>query len=201
MDTSKAELVLLAQCPICQELCQDNRQLAQCRHSFCFECLKSWWIQHQYNFKCPLCKQDAILPEGDINLAAKDFQKNSLVEILSKWNEQPKPLQPPLVSGLQSQEPSKTCDICSNEAKIYCVNCDEQFCVEHSTEIHSKKRKDHQLVDISKKKEVQKEKCAKHPSEFISFFCHSCNLIVCRGKSSNQLTRRLCINRTFITNT
>lgn len=46
------------QCPICQECMCVPQSLQKCKHTYCYECLKNWFIKsiRINNLRCPMCR-------------------------------------------------------------------------------------------------------------------------------------------------
>lgn len=46
------------QCPICQECMCVPQSLQKCKHTYCYECLKNWFIKSIKinNLRCPMCR-------------------------------------------------------------------------------------------------------------------------------------------------
>jgi len=60
-------------CPICYlEFQEPKGIIVECRHSFCFECIKDW-LDVQFN--CPLCKVEILHIEK-----LKDGQTLEIIE-------------------------------------------------------------------------------------------------------------------------
>ncbi|XP_029358588.1 zinc-binding protein A33-like [Echeneis naucrates] len=57
-------------CPICFEVFRDP-VLLSCTHSFCKDCLKSWWREKAHN--CPVCKRRSSKDEPPSNRALKNL--------------------------------------------------------------------------------------------------------------------------------
>lgn len=65
-------------CPVCKEIFQDPVILT-CTHSFCNECLESWWAQ-KTTLECPLCKRQSSQRNPPLNLALKTLCEDFLQE-------------------------------------------------------------------------------------------------------------------------
>uniref|UniRef100_A0A3Q3GE68 Tripartite motif containing 35-13 n=1 Tax=Labrus bergylta TaxID=56723 RepID=A0A3Q3GE68_9LABR len=50
-------------CPVCHEMFEDPVVLS-CSHSFCKDCLKSWWREKQI-CECPICKEIALFTPAE----------------------------------------------------------------------------------------------------------------------------------------
>ncbi|KAM9361878.1 nuclear factor 7, ovary-like [Symphorus nematophorus] len=56
-------------CPVCSDIFRDPVVLS-CSHSFCKDCLQSWWRQKQTQ-ECPVCKRRSSKDQPPLNLALK----------------------------------------------------------------------------------------------------------------------------------
>ncbi|XP_034465641.1 nuclear factor 7, brain-like [Hippoglossus hippoglossus] len=65
-------------CPVCQDVFRDPVILS-CSHSFCKDCLKSWWKDKEVK-ECPLCKRRSSMMEPPVNLALKNLCETFLQE-------------------------------------------------------------------------------------------------------------------------
>ncbi|XP_047197627.1 zinc-binding protein A33-like [Hippoglossus stenolepis] len=64
-------------CPVCQDVFRDP-VLLSCSHSFCKDCLKSWWKDKEVR-ECPLCKRRSSMEEPP-NLVLKNVCETFLQE-------------------------------------------------------------------------------------------------------------------------
>ncbi|XP_051271608.1 nuclear factor 7, ovary-like isoform X2 [Dicentrarchus labrax] len=65
-------------CPVCHDVFTDP-VLLSCSHSFCRDCLKSWWGVKQSR-QCPLCKMLSSKTEPPLNLVLKNLCEAFLLE-------------------------------------------------------------------------------------------------------------------------
>ncbi|CAB1426573.1 unnamed protein product, partial [Pleuronectes platessa] len=65
-------------CPICHDVYRDP-VLLSCSHSFCKDCVKSWWKDKEVK-ECPLCKRRSSKDEPPVNLALKNLCETFLQE-------------------------------------------------------------------------------------------------------------------------
>ena len=65
-------------CPVCHDVFRDP-VLLSCSHSFCQDCLKSWWKDKAVK-ECPLCKRRHSKGEPLINLVLKNLCETFLQE-------------------------------------------------------------------------------------------------------------------------
>ncbi|XP_035000015.2 nuclear factor 7, brain-like [Hippoglossus stenolepis] len=65
-------------CPVCRDVFRDPVVLS-CSHSFCKDCLKSWWKDKEVK-ECPLCKRRSSRSEPPGNLVLKNLCETFLQE-------------------------------------------------------------------------------------------------------------------------
>ncbi|XP_034460781.1 nuclear factor 7, brain-like [Hippoglossus hippoglossus] len=65
-------------CPVCHDVFRDP-VLLSCSHSFCKDCVKSWWEDKEVK-ECPLCKRRSSMFEPPCNLALKNLCETFLQE-------------------------------------------------------------------------------------------------------------------------
>ena len=65
-------------CAVCQDVFRDPIVLS-CSHSFCKDCLKSWWKDKEVK-ECPLCKRRALKRKPPCNLVLKNLCETFLQE-------------------------------------------------------------------------------------------------------------------------
>ncbi|XP_060934105.1 zinc-binding protein A33-like [Limanda limanda] len=65
-------------CPVCQDVFRDPVVLL-CSHSFCKDCVKSWWKDKEVK-ECPLCKKRHSMIEPPVNLVLKNLCEAFLQE-------------------------------------------------------------------------------------------------------------------------
>jgi WD40 repeat protein len=81
-----SQLEEIAKCPVCFDLHEDNRAFLPCRHSICVVCCQQW-LSKGSNF-CPVCrtKVENIPKTSDPKAFPPDFQKNSMIQVISKMS-------------------------------------------------------------------------------------------------------------------
>ncbi|XP_074535610.1 nuclear factor 7, ovary-like [Halichoeres trimaculatus] len=107
-------------CPVCHEVFKDP-VLLSCSHSFCKDCLQSWWREKE-DRECPVCKRrhsKVLLPP---NLALKNLCESFLQE--------------------RGQRPSEDlCSLHSEKLKLFCLDDQQPVCVVcRDSEKHSEHR-------------------------------------------------------------
>ncbi|XP_034469468.1 E3 ubiquitin-protein ligase TRIM39-like [Hippoglossus hippoglossus] len=65
-------------CPVCHDVFRDP-VLLSCSHSFCKDCVKSWWKDKEVK-ECPLCHRRSSRSEPPVNLALKNLCETFLQE-------------------------------------------------------------------------------------------------------------------------
>ncbi|XP_074535755.1 nuclear factor 7, brain-like [Halichoeres trimaculatus] len=104
-------------CPVCCEIFKDP-VLLSCTHSFCKDCLQSWWKQKSTR-ECPVCKRRSSKDRPPLNLALKNLCESFLQE--------------------RGQRPSEDlCSLHSEKLKLFCLDHQEPVClVCRDSETHS----------------------------------------------------------------
>ncbi|XP_074536054.1 nuclear factor 7, ovary-like [Halichoeres trimaculatus] len=106
-------------CPICHEIFKDP-VLLSCTHSFCEDCLKSWWRENKYR-ECPVCKARHSKKKPPCNLALKNLCESFLLE--------------------RDQKPEDLCGLHSEKLKLFCLDDEQTVCVVcRDSEKHSEHR-------------------------------------------------------------
>uniref|UniRef100_A0A8C4DSD2 Nuclear factor 7, brain n=2 Tax=Dicentrarchus labrax TaxID=13489 RepID=A0A8C4DSD2_DICLA len=107
-------------CPICHDVFRDPVVLS-CSHSFCKDCLKSWWTEKQ-TCECPVCKRRSSRKEPPCNLTLKNLCESFLQE-----------------SDQRSSE--ALCSLHSEKLKLFCLDHQQPVCVVcRDSEKHSNHR-------------------------------------------------------------
>ncbi|XP_030280683.1 nuclear factor 7, brain-like [Sparus aurata] len=65
-------------CPVCHDVFREPVVLS-CSHSFCKDCLQSWWTERQTR-ECPVCKRRSSRDEPPLSLALKNLCETFLQE-------------------------------------------------------------------------------------------------------------------------
>ncbi|XP_078098603.1 nuclear factor 7, brain-like [Sander vitreus] len=123
-------------CLVCHEVFRDPVVLS-CSHSFCKDCLKSWWTEKQTQ-ECPVCKRRSSKPEPPRNLELKKLCLSFLQQ--------------------RDQRASEAlCSLHSEKLKLFCLDHQQPVCV---VCLHSEKHSNHIIRPIDEaarqhKKELQ----------------------------------------------
>ncbi|XP_030592379.1 nuclear factor 7, brain-like [Archocentrus centrarchus] len=95
-------------CPVCQNIFTDP-VLLSCSHSFCRDCLKSWW-RADPTHKCPICMRRS---------SREDPPRNLVLKNLCEW-------------FLQQRDQRASEDLCSlhsEKLKLFCLDHQQPVCV------------------------------------------------------------------------
>ncbi|XP_069391329.1 E3 ubiquitin-protein ligase TRIM39-like [Paralichthys olivaceus] len=95
-------------CPVCHDVFRDP-VLLSCSHSFCNDCVKSWWKDKEVK-DCPLCKRRSSMEHPPVNLALKN-----LCETFSQERDQ---------SSSQA-----LCSLHSENLRLFCLDHLQPVCV------------------------------------------------------------------------
>uniref|UniRef100_A0A8D0A005 Tripartite motif containing 35 n=1 Tax=Sander lucioperca TaxID=283035 RepID=A0A8D0A005_SANLU len=106
-------------CPVCHDVFRDPVVLS-CSHSFCKDCLQSWWTEKPTQ-ECPVCKKRSLY-EPPCNLVLKNLCESFLLE--------------------RDQRTSETlCSLHSEKLKLFCLDHQQPVCVVcRDSEKHSNHR-------------------------------------------------------------
>ncbi|XP_054473911.1 zinc-binding protein A33-like [Anoplopoma fimbria] len=95
-------------CPVCHEVFRDPVVLS-CSHSFCKDCLKSWWREKPTQ-ECPVCKRISSKKNPPCNLVLKNLCERFLQE--------------------RDQRASEAlCSLHSEKLKLFCLDHQQPVCV------------------------------------------------------------------------
>uniref|UniRef100_UPI0037E87D28 E3 ubiquitin-protein ligase TRIM35-like n=1 Tax=Semicossyphus pulcher TaxID=241346 RepID=UPI0037E87D28 len=95
-------------CPVCQDVFRDPVVLS-CSHSFCKDCLKSWWRQRPTR-ECPVCNRRPSKEEPPCNLVLKNLCEAFLQERDQRASED-------------------LCSLHSEKLKLFCLDHQQPVCV------------------------------------------------------------------------
>ncbi|XP_053171951.1 nuclear factor 7, brain-like [Scomber japonicus] len=95
-------------CPVCHEVFRDPVILS-CSHSFCKDCLKSWW-REKPTHECPVCKRRSSRTDPPRNLALKNLCESFLQD--------------------RDQRASEAlCSLHSEKLKLFCLDHQQPVCL------------------------------------------------------------------------
>ncbi|XP_074494032.1 zinc-binding protein A33-like [Sebastes fasciatus] len=124
-------------CPVCYEIFRDPVVLS-CSHSFCKDCLQSWWREKQTR-ECPVCKRRSSKSDPPRNLALKNLCEAFLQE--------------------RDQRGSETlCSLHSEKLRLFCLDHQQPVClVCKESRIHT----DHRFRPIDEAAQDHKQELQK----------------------------------------
>ncbi|XP_062257399.1 zinc-binding protein A33-like [Platichthys flesus] len=95
-------------CPVCRDVFRDP-VLLSCSHSFCKDCVKSWWKDKEVK-EYPLCKTISPMSQPTVNLALKNLCETFLQE--------------------RDQSPSHViCNLHSEKLRLFCLDHQQPVCL------------------------------------------------------------------------
>ncbi|XP_051284523.1 nuclear factor 7, ovary-like [Dicentrarchus labrax] len=100
-------------CPICHDIFKDP-VLLSCSHSFCKDCLQSWWAEKTIH-ECPVCKRRSSRSDPPSNLALKNLCEAFLQEL-----------------SLEEKAAARSealCSLHSEKLKLFCLDHQQPVCV------------------------------------------------------------------------
>ncbi|XP_014851104.1 PREDICTED: nuclear factor 7, ovary-like [Poecilia mexicana] len=107
-------------CPVCQEVFKDPVVLS-CSHSFCKECLKSWW-REKPSRECPVCKRRSSKADPPLNLVLKNLCETFLQQSDQRVSED-------------------LCSLHSEKLKLFCLDHQQPVClVCRDSDLHTEHR-------------------------------------------------------------
>ncbi|XP_059183069.1 E3 ubiquitin-protein ligase TRIM35-like [Centropristis striata] len=120
-------------CSVCHDIFKDP-VLLSCSHSFCKDCLQSWWTGKQTK-ECPVCKRRSSKDDPPCNLVLKNLCESFLQE--------------------RDQRASEAlCSLHAEKLKLFCLDHQQPVCVVCS---HSKEHTNHRFRPIDEAAQQLKE--------------------------------------------
>ncbi|XP_051812351.1 nuclear factor 7, brain-like [Acanthochromis polyacanthus] len=120
-------------CPICQDVFTDPVILS-CSHSFCRDCLKTWWRQKPTH-DCPVCKKRSSRLEPPCNLVLKNLCESFQQQRFQRSSE-------------------SLCSFHSEKLKLFCLDHQQPVCVVCKD---SQKHSSHRFRPIDEAAQEQRE--------------------------------------------
>ncbi|XP_071854465.1 uncharacterized protein [Apostichopus japonicus] len=170
-------------CSVCLDQFKEPKQLP-CLHRYCRNCLETV-IQASYDgtLKCPLCKQEYVIPENGVDDFKTDFHMKSMIEFIH------------LRKCIENKD-FKKCVSCfkNTEVSAYCFKCRDYLCDQcYKVHVTSKMFTDHKShilrLDNIEGKNMTLDKltsltedprCHIHAKKEAQLCCSSCgNVPVC----------------------
>ncbi|KAM4583348.1 nuclear factor 7, brain-like isoform 1-T3 [Fundulus diaphanus] len=107
-------------CPVCQDIFKDPVVLS-CSHSFCKECLKTWWREKAAQ-ECPVCKTMSFIKDPPVSLVLKRLCETFLQQREQRTSED-------------------LCSLHSEKLKLFCLDHQQPVChICRDSEKHTKHR-------------------------------------------------------------
>ncbi|XP_045897789.1 nuclear factor 7, ovary-like [Micropterus dolomieu] len=100
-------------CPVCQDIFK-NPVVLSCSHSFCKDCLQSWWEVNPIQ-QCPVCKRRSSKSDPPCNLALKNLCEAFQQKL-----------------SLEEEAPAESEDLCSlhsEKLKLFCLDHQKPVCL------------------------------------------------------------------------
>uniref|UniRef100_A0A4W6ESQ1 Uncharacterized protein n=1 Tax=Lates calcarifer TaxID=8187 RepID=A0A4W6ESQ1_LATCA len=98
-------------CPVCHDIFKEP-VLLSCSHSFCKDCLQSWWKEKLIH-ECPVCKRKSSKSDPPICLPLKNLCETFLLERDQRTSAGSEPL----------------CSLHSEKLKLFCLDHQQPVCV------------------------------------------------------------------------
>ncbi|XP_068450373.1 nuclear factor 7, ovary-like [Clinocottus analis] len=111
-------------CSVCQDIFKDPVVLS-CSHSFCRDCLKSWW-KGKPTRECPVCRRRSSRSEPPVSLALKNLCESFLLE-------------------RDQRAPETLCSLHSEKLRLFCLDHQQPVCLVCRD---SKTHKNHRITPI-----------------------------------------------------
>ncbi|XP_022108853.1 E3 ubiquitin-protein ligase TRIM71-like [Acanthaster planci] len=172
------------ECSICTLRFKQPRVL-DCLHNFCLPCLQDMLKgqkQCGLTLDCPLCRQGTLLKGKILDDLPTNFTLTALVEEVTMMERL-------INEGQGSEIKCQGCDE-GNGAISVCRNCDHFLCPDcHRAHERMTVMKSHhtdmlaqlQTGEVAYKSKLREQvpKCGKHPDQNLSFYCDTCEQLVC----------------------
>ncbi|KAK2861640.1 hypothetical protein Q5P01_001173 [Channa striata] len=127
-------------CSVCQDIFKDP-VLLTCSHSFCKNCVQTWWRRKQTN-ECPVCKTVSQKNDPPRNLALKNLCEAFLLDRDQR-------------SSAASED---LCSLHSEKLKLFCLDHEQPVCV---VCLHSKTHTGHKFRPVNEAAQDQREELRK----------------------------------------
>ncbi|XP_062270496.1 nuclear factor 7, brain-like [Scomber scombrus] len=127
-------------CPVCHDI-YTNPVILTCSHSFCKDCLQSWWKEKQIR-ECPICMERPLMSDPPRNLALKNLCEAFLQER----------------TQISSAGSEPLCSLHSERLKLFCLDHQQPVCV---VCLHSEAHNNHRFRPINEAAQGHKEEIQK----------------------------------------
>ncbi|XP_062270521.1 E3 ubiquitin-protein ligase TRIM39-like [Scomber scombrus] len=127
-------------CPVCHDI-YTNPVILTCSHSFCKDCLQTWWREKQIQ-ECPICMERPLMSDPPRNLALKNLCEAFLQDRDRR----------------STAESELLCDLHSEKLKIFCLDHQQPVCL---VCLHSETHKNHKFRPINEAAQDHKEELQK----------------------------------------
>ncbi|XP_067442424.1 E3 ubiquitin-protein ligase TRIM39-like [Thunnus thynnus] len=127
-------------CPVCHDIYK-NPVVLTCSHSFCKECLQSWWSRKQIH-ECPVCNERPLMSDPPCNLALKNLCEAFLLKRDQR----------------ASAGSEDLCSLHSEKLKLFCLDHQQPVCL---VCLHSKTHTNHRFRPIDEAAQDHKEELRK----------------------------------------
>jgi len=171
------KLFEIDKCPICHDPFKDPRSLP-CVHTFCCECISRCITTARRNpsdqMRCPMCREDFLVPEGGGAGLPKNIFITQTVELKR-------------LSSAMAEE--MACEVCEKPASAVkmCTTCIQRLC-EACCKSHEKIRttRTHRLFSLRRSSEESDEVakmmrtyCKEHDERIVEMYCNKCEEVMC----------------------
>ncbi|XP_071854982.1 uncharacterized protein [Apostichopus japonicus] len=170
-------------CSVCLDQFQEPKQLP-CLHRYCRNCLKTV-IQgsHDGMLKCPLCKQEHVIPENGVDDFKTDFHVKSVIEFIQLQKSFENKDLKQCVSCLKDTEVSAYCFKCKGYLceQCYKVHVSSRMFTDHKTHILRLDNIEGKNMTLDKLTSLTEDpRCHIHERNEAQLCCNSCgNVPVC----------------------
>ncbi|XP_071855066.1 uncharacterized protein [Apostichopus japonicus] len=177
-------------CSVCLDQFKEPKQLP-CLHRYCRNCLKTV-IQASYDgkLKCPLCKQEHVIPEKGVDDFKTDFHMKSMLEFIQLQKSFGNKDLKKCVSCLKNTEVSAFCFKCRDYLceQCYKVHVTSKMFIDHKTHILRLDNIEAKNMTLDKLTSLTEDpRCNIHGKKEAQLCCSSCgNLPVCIACTYNK---------------
>ena len=171
------------ECALCCERYQQPR-LLNCLHSFCANCLKKYKATNIAKVSmicCPVCGQDTDIQAG-VDSLKTNFYLIGLIDETIMQEQVAHCEETKLACGSCEGGKSQAVSRCLECALYLCANCQSvhtRFAALSSHKIATLDEIKYGVVEVRKVRHETAPKCNKHYGEVLSFFCETCQELVC----------------------